>query len=165
MGWSQWPVPFRETWDTYQDWYNYSTHLRDVLRTYSEVTSKLVLMTPHSQCEQKFSKKWADVHSNKSRAIERCASELKAAYSTTSAAAYSDCALGLRGREASAYLASIVIDVVGAHRTKHANCHVALVDGFSFTDKRCNMNIEGDSMHFHKLLYDEIALFMESIDW
>ena len=42
---------------------------------------------------------------------------------------------------------------------------VRMVDAWTLTDGQCGACIEGDAMHYHRLLYRELSLLLEQLEW
>jgi hypothetical protein len=171
--WLQWPMPFasfKHHWESYDSWLNYERDLAHSIANYSKygnADTRFVTTTTHSQCEFQFQDdsksviNEANAH-GKSFASRDCEDWLKEGFGRN--CLLDDCIAGLRSRDASILLNQRLREFLH-QRGEAAVPHVGIVDAFALVDGRCEENVPGDAIHFHGLLYDELALLLETLGW
>lgn len=153
----------------YPCWKNYESDLEAALSNYSQEAQYLVVSTTHSQCEKQFNSRSKQVWDAAERDIDAtiipCLHQLEASRHNPESELIEACKSGLRSRAASVVLNDRLRSTVDRWRSLHPGSNLAVSDAFSVTDGRCDMNVEGDALHFHMLLYDELAAAFRALGW
>lgn len=174
--WSLWPVPFEQNaawWNTFPRWEDYELELNQTLTTFASFAPLIVVPTVHSVCDSSYVGDWRTtlkaLEANPNMGALPCAQLLLNRNLTSSLPAALDaCARGFRRRAAVLELnrrLNATVDAWNSERIAAGGSPARVFDAFALTDGQCGENVEGDSMHFHKLLPAELMGLMDTLGW
>ncbi len=181
--WLMWPEILTSNlpqWDesTYRAWREYGPSMQRAASAAVGLAPQaaVAVATTHSLCVHQFGSSMRNIVTQPYLATGACATSLQAELppeehslrDPSRPATFDDlrldCAEGLRTREAAIGLNGRLRDAL-AQLPLGSRAQVRVVDLFNLTDGRCEMNVGNDPMHFHALLFDEVALLLTSLGW